>query len=75
MPVRKYRSVDEMQETVWLDPDDPRLPRAVRYCWELAARLAPVRFPPGVYRHRSIDALNAQTDLWEAEALSSTPRS
>ena len=69
MAVRKFHSVEEMQDTDWPSPDDPRLPRAIRYCWDLAARMAPVRFPPGVYEHRSIGELNAQTDLWEAEAL------
>jgi len=68
MPVRKFRSVEEMEATTWLEPGDQRLARAIQLCWELAARLAPVRFPSGVYKHRSIEALNAQTDQWEAES-------
>lgn len=66
MPVRKFRSVEAMDETVWLEPGDPRLPRAIRWCWDMAARLAPIDFPAGVYKHRSIEELNAQTDRWEA---------
>ena len=44
MPVRKFRSVEEMEESMWLEPDDPKLPRAIRLCWEMAARIAPPRF-------------------------------
>lgn len=68
MPVRKFHSVAEMEASAWLEPGDPRLARAVRLCWDLAARLAPIRFPPGVYKHRSIEELNACTDAWEAAA-------
>ena len=68
MAVRKFRSVEEMEGAAWLEPGDPRLTRAIRLCWELAARLTPVHFPAGVYKHRSIDEMNAQTDRWDAAA-------
>jgi hypothetical protein len=62
-----------MDGAAWLDADDPRLPRAIRYCWELAARLTPVRFPAGVYKHRSIEELNACTDRWERASTPAAP--
>jgi hypothetical protein len=39
MPVRKFRSVEEMEGP---------------------------HFPPGVYRHRSIEAMNAHQEEWDA---------
>lgn len=66
MPVRKFRSVEEMPEAGWMDPDDPGLIDAIRECWALAAKLSPIRFPPGVYKRRSIEELNAATEAWEA---------
>jgi hypothetical protein len=47
-------------------------PRRIAAVWRLAARLAPQRFPPGVYRHRSIEEANRQAEEWEATA--SKPR-
>lgn len=65
MPVRRLRTLEEAQESVWLDRDDPRLVNTIREVWRLADRLSPPRFPPGLYRHRSIEAANAQTAAWE----------
>lgn len=65
MPVRRFRSVADMEDTVWLERDDPQLWATIRAVWALADRLHPVRFPPGVYRHRTIEDLNAQTEAWE----------
>ena len=65
MPIRRLRSLDEAEQSVWLDADDPRLWPAVKNVWTLAERLYRRRFPPGVYKHRTIDEANRQTDLWE----------
>ncbi len=65
MPVRRFRSVEEMEQTVWMDRDDPRLWPTIKALWELSARLCPLHFPPGVYRHRSTEAMNRQTEAWE----------
>jgi len=69
VPVRKFRSVGAMEDATWLEPGDPRLARAIALCWELAAKLCPLSFPPGVHKHRCIEALNAQRDAWEAAPL------
>jgi hypothetical protein len=69
MPVRRFKSVEEMERTVWIDRDDPRLWPTISSVWALSARLCPVQFPPGVYKHRSIEGLNLQTETWEAANL------
>jgi hypothetical protein len=75
MPIRRFRSVAEMENTVWLDRDDPRLWPTIVSVWDLSARLCPVRFPPGLRKHRSIEEANRQSEEWEAaNVLRSNPR-
>ena len=68
MPVHRFRSVEEMGDNAWLDPDDPRLPRVIRAVWERSRRLAPPRSRPGVRRFRSIEEKNAADLAPEAAA-------
>lgn len=65
MPVRKFRDVSEMDEH-WYDRRDPALQDAIRRVWAFAERTCPLRFPPGVYRHRSLEEADAQREQWEA---------
>ena len=65
MPVRKFRSVEEMEGNTWREPGDPQLYRAIRETWEFAERTLRPRFPPGVYKHRSIEDANKLRDEWE----------
>ncbi len=67
MPVRKFRSFEEMEDErgKWKTQDTPALWRAIRATWSWARRMAPRRYPPGVYKHRTIEELNRQTELWE----------
>ena len=58
MPVYKYRSIEEMDAHTWRTPGDPALYRAIAFTWELARRTNPRRFPPGVHKYRSIEAMN-----------------
>lgn len=69
MPVRRFRSVEEMGENARVAPDDPRLAEMIRSVWHLAEQMAPRRFRPGVYKHRSIEELNQQEMLWEEQSL------
>lgn len=66
MPVRKFRDVSEMEATLWYDRGDPALGRAISGVWDFAARVCPLRFPPGVHKYRSIEDANADRDRWEA---------
>ena len=66
MPVRRLRSLDEAEQSVWLDRNDPRLWPTIRSVWELADRLyCPRRLPAGVYKYRSIDEANQVRESWE----------
>jgi hypothetical protein len=58
VPVRKFRSIEEMDASTWRVPGDPDLYRAIAFVWELARRTNPRRFIPGVYRYRSIEEMN-----------------
>jgi hypothetical protein len=66
MPVRKFRSIEEMDGPTWYAPGDPALFRALRQVWGLVHRTLRPRFPPGVHKHRSIEAMNAVQDAWDA---------
>ena len=67
MPVRKFRSVEEIPPAPPGVPGDPRnLERAFSLI-ELCYHLNPWRFPPGVYKHRTIENLNRQRDAWEGD--------
>ena len=65
MPIRRFRSPAEMDSTVWLDRDDPRLWPTIASVWELSTRLCPVHFPPGLHKHRSMEEANRLSEKWE----------
>jgi len=65
MPVRKFRDVSEMEDTLWYDRTDPALPRAIARVWDFAARVCPLEFPRGVHKYRSIEHANADRERWE----------
>jgi len=67
MPVRKIRNLQEMEDSLWREPGSPELWRAIDAVWKFAERTCPQRFPPGVYRHRSIEDAQRQRDLWEEQ--------
>ena len=64
MPVRRFRSVADMEQPLWRRPGDPELYRAIAALWRTGQRTTGPRFPPGVYRHRSVRELNDQTERW-----------
>ncbi len=64
MPVRKFRRVEDMTPPPWRAPGDPELDRAVAFVLTAAARMSPLRFPPGVHKHRSIEEMNDLQDRW-----------
>jgi hypothetical protein len=65
MPVKKFRDVSEMEGNTWYEPGDPRLFDAIRAVWDLAARITQPSFPPGVYKHRSIEEANELQEEWD----------
>jgi hypothetical protein len=61
MPIRKFRHVGEMEDALWYERGDPALFAAIARVWDFAERTCRPRFPPGVYKHRSIEDM----DVWE----------
>ena len=70
MPVRRFRSVEEMNQPRWRKPGDPELYAAIAALWRLGARTGQRRFPPGVHKHRSIsDKLLGRNAMSEDDPL------
>lgn len=68
MPIRRLTSLDD-EEALWMSPDDPNLWRTIGAVWALADRLSPPRFPPGVYKRRSIEECARAEEEWDAERV------
>lgn len=65
MPVRKYRSVEQMPPAAFREPLDPANLRLACELSSTALQLAPRRFPPGVHRYRSITDASDRREAWE----------
>lgn len=63
MSVRKFRSVADMPQAT-LRPLDPRNVRLACELSAVATRMRPVRFPPGVYKHRSLEEAQRLRHAW-----------
>ena len=66
MPIRKFRHVGEMEDALWYERGDPALFQAIARVWDFAQRTVPLRFPPGVLKHRSFAEADEQRERWEA---------
>ena len=64
MPVRKFRARRGHDAAAVATPGDPALDRAIALVLNTAAQMTPLRFPPGVRRHRSIEEMDTQQDNW-----------
>ena len=64
MPVRKFRSLQEMEDSLWR-PNNDSLWQAIARVWNFAERVSQNRFPPGIYKHRSIEEAQQLRDDWE----------
>lgn len=71
MPIIKFRSLEAAREALWFDPADPRLLVTLQWVWSLAARFAPLRFPPGIHKYRSIEEASQDRD---AKRFAESPR-
>ena len=70
MPVKKFRSVEEMErDDRRYKPGSPELIRHMVAIWDISRRLAPTEYPPGVFKHRSIEAMNEQTNVWRRQSV------
>jgi len=73
MPIKKFRDVSEMTATAYR-PGSPELVTAIRYIWRLSEKICPLRFPPGVYKHRSIEHAELQRKLWQTANVQAQQR-
>jgi hypothetical protein len=64
MPVRKFRSVEEMEAPQWRAPGDPALFRAMAGLWDIGCRTSRRRYPPGVHKHSSIADMDRVQRAW-----------
>jgi hypothetical protein len=64
MPIKKFRDVSEIEE-VRYEPGSQRLFEVIRYVWDLSDRICPLRFPSGVFKHRTIEDAAALREVWE----------
>ena len=62
MPVRRFRSIEEMSRPFWRTPGDPELYAAIRSVWDLGRRTSQRSLRPGVRRFRSIGEMSAARD-------------
>jgi hypothetical protein len=69
MPIRKFRSVEEMKCDLWYEPGDPRLWRAIEGVWDFALSASGLRFPPGVYKHRTLEESDRLRADWERASI------
>ena len=74
MPVRKYRSVEDMPSAAFRTPLDPVNLRLACEVSTTALRFAPRRFPPGVHRYRSIAEAAERREAWERSSVVLRPR-
>lgn len=65
MPVRKFRSVEEMDASrseLWCDEPDAEYFKRLEELWELSSQINPRKLPKGVFKFRSIDEAQAARD-------------
>lgn len=70
MPVRRFRSIEDMKTPRWRDPGDPELFRAIRRLWEIAARTRTRTWSPGVHKYASIEDMQRAREQWVRRASS-----
>ena len=69
MPIRKFRSVEDLHKPIWHRPGDPSLYRAMRIVWDFGRRANHRRFRPGVYKYRSIEEMSRAQERLESEHI------
>jgi len=72
MPVRRFRSIEEMNAFYdeRLRRDDPNLQNRIRSHWDTWRNLIPpLNMPKGVHKFRSIEEMNAFKERYENERI------
>jgi hypothetical protein len=70
MPIRRFRSIEEMKAPRWRERGDPELFRAMAALWEMGRRTSTRRYPPGVHKHASIEEMQLSQERWADRSAS-----
>ena len=62
MPVKKFHTVEELNQPIWRQAGDPQLFRAISSIWAFARRTNPRKFVPGVRKYRSVAEMSRSKD-------------
>ena len=65
MPVKKFRSIEEMDASrreLWCDEPDAAYFQRVADLWELSSHINPRKWPKGVAKFRSLEEAQADRD-------------
>jgi hypothetical protein len=71
MPVKKFRSVEDMETEIWRSPGDPSLYRAMAALWDLARRTRRWRSRGGVIKYASLEEKNRAQTMADRERCES----
>jgi len=67
MPVFKFRTYEEAEKAQWnFHPDEVYFLRVARL-FEFAQKVNPVHYPRGIFKYRSIEDANRQSEEWLSE--------
>jgi hypothetical protein len=72
MPVKKLRSLEEAEDSLWQDPRDPRTWRQIDALWRFGSRFRP-RLRPGVQKFHGIEEANRQRRRTRRATPAETP--
>lgn len=65
MPVYKYKTLEEAERALWCFSPDEEYYRRVAELWKFANQLAPVEYPRGIFKFRSIEEANRHREAVE----------
>ena len=63
MPIKKFHSIEDMPQPV-LSGDPEKIADRIAFVWELARAAAPLDWPPGVRKYRSIEDANLDRETY-----------
>ncbi len=72
MPIKKFRSVEEMdgaRRDLWCDKPDEACFRRIARLWKRSAQINPRKFPKGVIKYRTLEEAQADRERWQKEHI------
>ncbi|HDL17519.1 MAG TPA: hypothetical protein ENH29_00525 [Bacteroidetes bacterium] len=62
MPVYKYKTFEEAEKALWHFHPDNAYYKKIAELWDFADRLSPIKYPPGIYKFKTIEEANRHRD-------------